>query len=267
MASLHNIWNTRIWNHPERVARLIFLLYVLVFPGSLISVAFGFVTPETRWFGGVLLSIQGIALLAWLWHAIGRASVLPSLTILIGSCVVEYLGATTDVIFGPYDYTGVLGVRVAGIVPLAILFAWIMATYGSWMIVDGLPLHLSRVQRAVLTGAVITVFDIQIEPVAVIIHEYWVWYADGWYYGVPFQNFVAWFVVGFIFSLLVDTPLRTARARGASRLPLIAIGGSCVMFLVMNGVAGHLIAVVLSIVMIGVIVWVWRLYPLDRREP
>lgn len=266
MASLHNLWYRRVWNHPERVARLIFLLYVMVFPGSLISVAFGLVTPETRWFGGLLMTVQGLALLAWLWHAIGRASVGPSLIVLVGSCLVEYLGATTDVLFGPYDYTDVLGYRLAGIVPVAILFAWIMATYGSWMIVDSLPLQLTRLQRAILTGTAITIFDFQIEPVAVIIHEYWVWYADGFYYGVPVQNFVAWFVVGFVFSLVVDTPLRKARAHGASRLPLLAIGGSCVMFLVMNGVAGHLFAAVLACGMLAVIAWVWQLGSLDRRN-
>ena len=266
MASLHNLWYTRVWNQPERVARVIFLLYVMVFPGSLISVAFGLVTPETRWFGGLLLTVQGLSLLAWLWHAIGRASVLPSLIVLIGSCLVEYFGATTDVLFGSYDYTEVLGYRLAGIVPVAILFAWIMATYGSWMMVDALPLRLSRLHRAILTGTAITVFDFQIEPVAVMIHEYWVWYADGFYYGAPVQNFVAWFVVGFLFSLSIDTPLRNASAKGASRLPLLAIGGSCVMFLVMNGVAGHVFAALLSCVMLGVIAWVWQLRSRDRRN-
>ncbi len=258
MGNLRNSWNVHVWQHRERTARLIFLLYLLIYPGSIISVAFGLVPPESRWFGGVLMIFQGLSLIFWLWHAIGRASFVPNMIVLIGSFIVEYAGATTDVLFGPYDYTDVLGFRIGGVVPVVILFAWIMATYGAWMVAAALPVHSTRLKRALMTGVVIAVFDLQIEPVAVLIHGYWVWDIAGFYYGVPLQNFFGWFAVGVLFSLLVDTPLLSALRRGASRLPLLAFGGSCVMFLVMNAVAGHWIAASISLCTLAGLVWVWQ---------
>jgi putative membrane protein len=258
MVFIRNLWNLHIWDHRERIARLIFLGYVALFPGSILSVAFGLVPPESRWFGGVLLMFQGVSLIAWLWNAIGRASLIPTAIILIGSFAVEYIGATTDFPFGPYDYTAVLGYRVAGIVPLVIMFAWVMATYGAWMVASLLPFAQKHVTRGILTGAIVALFDLQIEPVAVHIHGYWEWHASGLYYGVPSVNFLGWFVVGTIFSWCIDRPLRFAQNVGASRLPILAIGGSCVMFLVMNGVAGHWVAMLLSVFSVGALFWIWR---------
>ena len=259
MVHMHNLWNQHIWQHHERIARIVFLGYVAIFPGSLISVAFGLVPPESRWFGGVLMMFQGISLIAWLWNSIGRASLIPTAIILIGSFAVEYIGATTDFPFGPYDYTDVLGYRIAGTVPLVIMFAWIMATYGAWLVASLLPFGQNRITRGILTGAIVALFDFQIETVAVYIHGYWEWHAIGLYYGVPMVNFLGWFVVGMIFSWFIDTPLRAARQAGASRLPILAFGGSCVMFLVMNGVAAYWIAALLSLCTLTGLVWIWRL--------
>lgn len=258
MDRMRNLWLTTIWNHRERTARLVFLVYAGLFPGSILSVAFNLVPPEDRWFGGVLMTLQGISLMLWLWHAIGSASIIPSAVVLIGSFGVEYIGATTDFPFGAYDYTAVLGYRVADTVPVVILFAWIMATYGAWSIAARCSFTAKRWVRALMTGAVVALFDLQIEPVAVIIHGYWEWHDVGPYYGVPLVNFLGWFVVGTAFSWLTDNALRAAQKSGASRLPILALGGSCVMFLVMNGVAGHGVAALLSVVSLIGLVWVWR---------
>ena len=258
MDRIRNFWRNTVWNHPERPARLVFLLYVALFPGSLVSVAFNLVPPSDRWFGGVLMSIQGIALVLWLWHAIGRASLFPSLVVLIGSFLVEYIGATTDVPFGAYDYTTVLGYRIAHTVPLVILFAWIMVTYGAWYIAALLPILQARWTRAILTGAIVALFDLQIEPVAVIIHGYWQWQDVGPYYGVPLVNFLGWYVVGMVFSWITDPALLAAKRANASLLPILALSGSCVMFLVMNSVAGHWLAATFSVFSIGGLVWVMR---------
>lgn len=127
-------------------------------------------------------------------------------------------------------------------------FAWLMVIYGTWSAVNLAGLLPSRGLRAVATGAAVAIFDIQIEPTATHINGYWRWDVPGFFYGVPAQNFIAWCVVGIAFAYVTDSALIRARTLGASRLPVAALAGSCVMFLVMNSKGGYWWASAVSVV-------------------
>lgn len=203
--------------HPTVLARhlalALFLLYVAVFPGSTLTVALDRVPAWGVWFGGALLFVQGAALLAWLVGRHGARGLAASLLIGALACAVEYAGVTTGWPFGRYVYTEVLQPQIAGTVPLAICFAWLMVVPCAWEIARRL-VQPRRGRRAALlaSASLVLLLDLQIESVAAHINGYWRWFDGGPYHGVPTQNFVAWWAVGLLLSALLER-----LTRGASR--------------------------------------------------
>lgn len=105
---------------------------------------------------------------------------------------VEWLGVETGQIFGEYYYEGTLGYKVAGI-PLMIGVNWFILLYCGLLLAEKIakPLWI----KAVLAGFFMVMMDFLIEPVA-IRYDYWEWASIH----VPTQNYIAWFVVGFIMA-------------------------------------------------------------------
>ncbi len=105
---------------------------------------------------------------------------------------IEFLGVKTGKIFGEYEYGSTMFLQVGG-VPVIIAFNWVMlilATYSMSVL-----LFKNRWIAPVMGSFMIVAFDFVLEPVAMYL-DYWQW-ADG---TVPVQNYVAWFVISFVFS-------------------------------------------------------------------
>ena len=247
---MNKAWNTYIWQHPERWSRVIMLVYAMLFPGTLATIFLDAIPENARWFGGLLMTIQGVAVSAWLLHHQGQKAWIPIIAVLTGSFTVEYVGATTGFPFGAYSYTTVLIPRILDTVPLAILFAWLMVIAGAWYTGRLVLNTSSRIIRAVLTGVFVMIIDIQIEPVATHIHNYWQWYDSGPYYGVPTVNFAGWWAVGFILGYICDPYFVAIRAPQSHFIPLIAVMGSYGMFAAMTFMTGYYIATVVAIIML-----------------
>jgi bisanhydrobacterioruberin hydratase len=105
---------------------------------------------------------------------------------------IEVVGVHTGLIFGSYEYGSGLGVTLLG-VPLVIGLNWGIVVLGSLSLarmVTRKPLMLST------TSAGLAVFlDLVLEAVAGKM-DYWHW-GEG---VVPFQNYIAWYVIAFIMS-------------------------------------------------------------------
>ncbi len=251
---MNNAWNQYIWHHPERWSRLVMLVYAMVFPGTLVTIFLDAIPENARWFGGLLMTIQGLAVSAWLLHHQGRKAFVPIIAVLLGSFSVEYIGATTGFPFGAYTYTTVLAPRILDTVPVAILFAWLMVIAGAWYTGRLVFDSQSRIIRAVLTGLFVMIIDIQIEPVATHINHYWEWYDTGPYYGVPTVNFAGWWAVGFILGYICDPYFAVIRDPQSHIIPLSAVMGSYIMFAAMTAMNGYLIATGVALVMIAMTV-------------
>ncbi len=263
MANLHNWWQTTIWHHQARWARIIFLLYCAMYPGSMIFLLANLVPDSARGFGGVFLLLQGASIALYLYAYLGRAAWRTICIIMLGALFVEYVGATYDIPFGAYDYTTVLGPQLFATVPVVILFAWLMSLVGSWSLVYMAWPHAPRWIRAIGCGVAIMIFDIQIEPVATLINHYWVWTAPGLYYGVPLVNFVGWWAVGTILAYLCDLDLLRLMqtTRGQTPFAIANLIGSTGMFVTMNAQRGYWLAVAMSVLFVAVlsvILWRWR---------
>ena len=141
------------------------------------------------------------------------------------SLAFEVIGVWTGWPYGEYFYTDVLGVKILGAVPVLIPFAYFMMLYPSHVIVnliiDGQSTSAQRrplgiVAAGVLTGIVMTGWDLTTDPVMVGEVGAWVWEDGGPYFGIPMQNFAGW--------VLVITTISVAYRFVEQRVPLRPIG-------------------------------------------
>ncbi len=186
------------------------VLFGCIYPFAVIGVAFD-VKPSfsLTWAGGAMLFLEGTlllvaaALLYGIWHALSAG-----LLVVVLSYLVETMGVNTGFPFGSYRYTDALFPRLPGSVPLAVMFAWILTVFGiyGWVKRSASARRGMSVKTALLGALLAMLLDLAIEPVAAHIVMYWEWFKPGLlnYYGVPLENFGAWFVVACILLLLVD---------------------------------------------------------------
>jgi uncharacterized membrane protein len=203
---------------------LLLALFCVAYPIAVIGVAFDVRPPfSLAWAGAALLFLEGGLLLvsAMLLYGIGRALV-AGLIVFGCSYFVEALGVRTGFPFGIYHYTNTLQPQLPGSVPLAVMFAWMLVIFGSYSWVkrwcEGK--RGTRVGAALLGALLATALDLAIEPVASHVVLYWVWQTPGplHYYGVPFANFVAWFVVAFVLMVCVASVFERRQRRGYSKM-------------------------------------------------
>ncbi len=117
------------------------------------------------------------------------------ITIAVLGFFAEVLGVLTGVIFGSYFYGPILGWKFLN-TPLIIGINWIMLTYSatySWTKFSENSWIISF-----LSSTTLVLLDFLIEPVAVT-YNFWQWTATE----IPIQNYVAWFVISFIFCFFL----------------------------------------------------------------
>lgn len=141
-------------------------------------------TPWVLWAVGIL------AVVFW-WIGSRQSQLILLLWVLSTyalTFVLEALGTHTGLIFGAYTYGQGLGLRLFA-VPLVIGFNWTIVVLGIHAWVSRLPHAFLRI---LATAAGCVFFDVVMEPAAINPRmDYWTW-AGG---DVPFQNYLAWFVI------------------------------------------------------------------------
>ncbi|NCC64186.1 MAG: carotenoid biosynthesis protein [Spirochaetia bacterium] len=107
---------------------------------------------------------------------------------------LEIVGVATSLVFGAYQYGNTLGFAILG-VPALIGINWTIIILGLSSVIG------KRIERpvvgALLTASLTVIFDYVMEPVA-IAFDYWSWEIGT----IPLQNYIAWFVIAFVFSYL-----------------------------------------------------------------
>ncbi|NLT51596.1 MAG: carotenoid biosynthesis protein [Ignavibacteria bacterium] len=109
----------------------------------------------------------------------------------IFSFVLEIAGVKTGLVFGQYEYSDVLGVKMFG-VPLIIGLNWIFVTAGAIKIAD-----LLKIKNPFLPAFFTVLFDFILEPAAVFL-KYWQWENSV----IPFQNYAAWYVISLVIVII-----------------------------------------------------------------
>lgn len=177
----------------------LFLLYLLLVAGGFWHLL-GWFQSLMRWLAGPLLMV--LALLLWwkLYKTNSKRIVrvfLWGVVVLVGGFLFEAIGVKTGWIFGDYAYGDVLQPQIRG-VPVAIGFAWLgiqISALGmaQWLVRKSVSVYL----LAVVTAFLMVLFDILMEPSAIYL-GYWTWSGGH----PPLQNYIGWFSIGLIFSML-----------------------------------------------------------------
>lgn len=186
----------------DRYQKWVFLLlppfYLMGFVFHLIEATYApmlALTPYT------ILATAIIGFLPDILHRRRSVLVWAAATFLV-TLFLEILGVATGVVFGAYDYGKTLGFQV-GRVPVLIGINWTLIIMGFAALATRFTKNPWLVSLATATATVI--FDWIMEPVAIGL-DYWAW--EG--IDIPMQNYVAWFLISFVFTrIFVHCKLRT----------------------------------------------------------
>ncbi len=183
--------------------------------------------------------------LAGLLHATGKLGARRALLIFaLGftiSLASELSGTATGYPFGPYSYSGLLGWKVAALVPFNIPTSWFFMLYCS-LAICGRVLRAaddawSKARWALVAGLVLTAWDVSMDP-AMVRTAHWIWhlapeaqqtalqrvFVSDLFYGMPLSNWIGWLLTGTVVArvmLAVVPPSAWARLVAPSRFPLV----------------------------------------------
>lgn len=147
-----------------------------------------------------------------------------ALIVLIVALAVETLGVRTGFPFGAYNYTDRFG-PMLGLVPFAIPLAWHVVVTNALFLARRLAPSTPRTVEALLTGLICTAYDFVLEPFATVAKHYWTWTPGR----VPFQNYVAWFVISALLAWFFAPPATERLARDVR--PALLLGVTLLIFL------------------------------------
>ena len=174
----------------------------------------------------------------------------------------------TGLVYGPYHYTELLGLKFMGLAPYLIAVAWFMMMYPSFVMADWIaPASLKGSGRllaiAAIGGLVMTSWDVVLDPI-MVAGKNWVWDVKGDYFGVPLQNFRGWWLTvftTFMIYLLITRkgPSLADAAFDRQALALYMITGCSNVIVALTGGLGGLGGPALAgfFAMTPWVIWAW----------
>ena len=216
-----------------------------------------------RFSGPSYVVLGALAALAHAAGALGWRRALALLT--VGSAISlgsELLGTSTGLPFGDYSYTGLLGYRIMGLVPFPIPLSWFLMIYGSLAICGRIlpPCDDSatRWRWALVGGAILTAWDVSMDPAMSAATSHWIWHQPGFFYGMPLINWFGWYITGVIVSramLAIAAPSEFTSRVSPSWLPIALYAVNGVMPVAMTARAGMWWAAILGALAMALPVW------------
>ena len=142
----------------------------------------------------------------------------------VASLASELVGTTWGIPFGEYGYRSGLGPMWLDRVPVVIPLSWFYMAVASYALVRVAQRGVEgrAASRIVLGAALLTAWDLSLDPAMSAATSFWWWGEAGPYYGMPLLNIVGWFAT----SLVLMGALRFADAdRWLGRVPASWMGG------------------------------------------
>jgi putative membrane protein len=152
------------------------------------------------------LSIGTLSIVAII-HGTNRYNVKTLIIMFLLTCTIswsyESLSILTGFPFGNYFYSDILGPKI-GLVPILIMPAYFAVGYMSWVIahfmLDKFDVGIKKKELVVLpviASFIMVMWDVTIDPVRATLQQSWIWEDGGAYFGVPFVNYIGWFICVF----------------------------------------------------------------------
>ncbi|HEX8352134.1 MAG TPA: carotenoid biosynthesis protein [Pyrinomonadaceae bacterium] len=225
-------------------------VFVVLWVGGVLSQWLGVTRADEGRLASLFLATAGLIVLLGDGTRLGA---LRLAAVALSGFAVEAAGVRLGVPFGEYAYTGVLQPQLLG-VPVVMGVAWmVLVAFASDFTAR---LRLPPWPAAACAALLTTATDLVIDPLAANRLGYWTWAHGGVYYGIPFTNFVGWFVTALL-------ACRVLGARGRANVWAAFVGTAIVLFFALNALANSLPHVAL----IGFGLCAARLAPLALSSP
>ncbi|MBN1665537.1 MAG: carotenoid biosynthesis protein [Anaerolineales bacterium] len=135
--------------------------------------------------------------------------------VVVCTWLVEFIGHRTGLPFGNYYYTEALQPQLGG-VPLLIPLAWLMMLAPAWGVTEILlGERRNPLLFAAVAGLAFTAWDLYLDP-QMVARGLWTWEQPGAYFGIPWLNYLGWWLSAFLITLVV-------RPRQLPTRPLLVI--------------------------------------------
>ncbi len=145
--------------------------------------------------GNVAFSVtaaSGLLVVLYVFHSFTNLNLKTAGMFLIIAAVISYLwefvGVETGIPFGSYYYTSALGPQI-GPVPIAIPLIWCALGY----------FCLQASDHYIMASALMVSLDLSFDPVFSGSLHLWNWTGPTQYFGVPWTNFLGWFIASLTF--------------------------------------------------------------------
>lgn len=153
---------------------------------------------------GVLANVAlAISALAFRWSA--RRIAITVISVIGFTWLAEFIGSQRGFPFGAYHYTDILQPQI-GHVPLIIPLAWLMLLPSAWAVSEAYLAPYPKLQHplimAILSGAAFTAWDLYLDP-QMVAKNLWLWDQAGGYFGIPWQNYLGWWGVSSLLTLIL----------------------------------------------------------------
>jgi putative membrane protein len=151
-------------------------------------------------------------------HGVRRYGWMPFVVFFILTFVISWSYETSSILsgfpFGHYVYADKLGPKL-WLVPMLIMPAYFSMGYIAWTIghilldrFDNQLVGAEVVLVPVLASFVMVMWDLCIDPASSTVTRAWIWRDGGGYFGVPFVNFLGWYLCVFTIYLVFAVYLR-----------------------------------------------------------
>ncbi len=148
----------------------------------------------------ILLFILPSVLAAVRWLGVRDAVVL--ISILGGfALAIEGFGIVTGIPYGEFRYSDRLGYKLFGFVPWTVAFAWTPLMLAAFAVAA--QLVTIKWLRIIVVAGLLAGFDLVLDPGAVGL-GFWSFANKGWYYEVPYTNYLGWIISGLMGGTLLE---------------------------------------------------------------
>ncbi len=186
-----------------------FQLFFTVFPAAFFFVSWLVanvpIAENVIWVSAFFIVILAIPSYIFLYKWVGLKLTLVILVVFsIIPIAIEAIGITTGFPYGWFYYSENLGYKVLDLVPWSVAFAFAPLVLGSLSLASYVT---NDARLAIPLSAMILVWtDLVLDPAAVLL-EIWIWAYPGPYYGIPFSNYVGWFLTATLASTILHAAI------------------------------------------------------------
>lgn len=202
--------------------------------------------------GPTYVVLGAIAALLHLGGRIGWRRALPLFVVSSGVALSsELIGTSTQLPFGEYAYTTILGYRILDLVPFPIPISWFYMIVGSLAIAGRVLTarddNATKWKWSLVGGLILVAWDVSMDP-AMVRTSHWIWgdgdlftrlalpapiiafFTKDIFYGMPLSNWFGWYLTGTIIARLVlafapPTLFATRISNTALPIVLYAVNG------------------------------------------